>query len=285
MNSFLLQNRNKTAARKRTLSSLARSVGCSFSNAAASGIAVRITPQQRHQQLAFEVHFGGQFPPTTRVNLKLKTIRLLRPVLDRVPSSSPRLKKFRRRLELGELNRTNLVQYRVELAREMGATIGKNCRFFSLHIFSEPRLVDIGENTIMSGNVVLLTHDGAIHSSAYIELPDINGYYGRISIGRNCFIGFGSIIMPNVRIGDNCIVCPGSVVIESFPENSVIRGNPARIIASRSNWVREKEKSPNTIIDPVYRFPIVIPEDVLMERVGDLPIDPPRQTLPEETAS
>jgi len=214
------------------------------------------------------------------MNLKLQTIRLLRPVLDRAPISSPRLTRLRRRLELGELNRTDLVKYRVERAKEMGAKIGKNCRFFSLHIFSEPRLVEIGDNTIMSGNVVLLTHDGAIHSAAYIELPDINGYYGRISIGKNCFIGFGSIIMPNVSIGDNCIVCPGSVVIESFPPDSVIRGNPAQVIAPRSAWVREKEKSPNTIIDPAYRFPIVIPEDVLMDRIGHLPIAEPKTFAP-----
>jgi len=219
------------------------------------------------------------------MNLKLQTIRLLRPVLDRAPISSPRLTRLRRRLELGELNRTDLVQYRVEQAKEMGAKIGKNCRFFSLHIFSEPRLVEIGDNTIMSGNVVLLTHDGAIHSAAYIELPDINGYYGRISIGKNCFIGFGSIIMPNVSIGDNCIVCPGSVVIESFPADSVIRGNPAQIIAARSTWVRAKQESPNTIIDPRYRFPIVIPEDVLMERVGHLPIAEPKSFAPASRAS
>lgn len=219
------------------------------------------------------------------MNLKVKTIRLLRPVLDRVPGSSLRLKKLRRRLELGELYRTDLLRYRVERAREMGATIGENCRFFSLHIFSEPRLVDIGDNTIMSGNVVLLTHDGAVHSAAYNEIPDINGYYGRVSIGRNCHIGFGTIIMPNVRISDNCIVCPGSVVIDSFPENSVVRGNPAQIISERSAWLRMKEKSPNTIIDPKYRFPIIIPEDVLMARVGGLPISEPRQVEPAQSTS
>jgi acetyltransferase-like isoleucine patch superfamily enzyme len=217
------------------------------------------------------------------MNLKLQTIRVLRPLLARLPFSSRRLDKLRRRFELGELYRTDLVSYRVEHAKEMGAKIGRNCRFFSLHIFSEPRLVEIGDNTIMSGNVVLLTHDGAIHSAAYVELPDINGYYGRISIGRNCFIGFGSIIMPNVRIGDNCIVCPGSVVIESFPENSVIRGNPAQIISTRSAWVGAKQESPNTIIDPMYRFPIIIPEDVLMARVGHLPIAEPRGPRPAES--
>lgn len=206
------------------------------------------------------------------MNLKLQAIRVLRPILARVPRPSQKLKSVQRRLELGELFRTDIVRYRVERAKEMGATIGKNCRFFSLHIFSEPRLLDVGDNTIMSGNVVILTHDGAVHSTAYDEIPDINGYYGRISIGRNCFIGFGTIIMPNVRIGDNCIVCPGSVVIDSIPENSVVRGNPAQVISSRADWVRLHEGSPNTIIDPQYRFPIVIPEDALMERIGSLPI-------------
>lgn len=227
----------------------------------------------------------GPNPQKSGMNLKLRTIRILRPLLDSIPSDSPRLAKLRRRLELGELYRTDLVRYRVERAKEMGATIGKNCRFFSLHIFSEPRLVEIGDNTIMSGNVVLLTHDGAIHSAAYVELPDINGYYGRISIGKNCFIGFGTIIMPNVRIGDNTIVCPGSVVIESVPENSVVRGNPARVVSARSAWVRNKEQSPNTIVDPVYRFPIVIPEDVLMERVGQLAIAEPRMSALAESAA
>lgn len=158
----------------------------------------------------------------------------------------------------------------------MGATVGKNCRFFSLHIFSEPTLVDVGDNTIISGNVVLLTHDGAIHSAKYDLLPNVNGMYGRISIGKNCFIGFGTIIMPNVSLGDGCIVCPGSVIIESFPPNSVVRGNPARVIATREEWVRAQAETPNTIVDPAFRFPIVLPDDVLMDRIGDLPVRAPR---------
>ena len=210
------------------------------------------------------------------MNVKLMIIRALRAALAPIAADSPRLRKFRRRLELGELVRTDLVRYRVERAREMGATVGKNCRFFSLHIFSEAKLLDIGDNTIMSGDVVLLTHDGSVHSTAYDEIPDVNGYYGRISIGKNCFIGYGTIVMPNVRIGDNCIVCPGSVVIDSIPENSVVRGNPARIVATREEWVRENRQSPHLVVDRAYRFPIVIPDDVLMARVGDLPIRAPR---------
>ncbi|HKO15632.1 MAG TPA: acyltransferase [Gemmatimonadaceae bacterium] len=185
---------------------------------------------------------------------------------------------------MGYLFRTDLVRYRVERAREMGAKIGKNCRFFSLQIFSEPTLLEIGENTIVSGNVTLLTHDGAIHSAAYNEIPDINGYYGQVIIGKNCFVGYGSIIMPNVRIGDNSIICAGSVVTESFPENSVIMGNPAKLAFPRSMYVKMKQSSPHTIIDPQYRFPTELPEAILMQRVGHLPPREPRRSLAESRA-
>src|SRR2546423_2193970 len=131
---------------------------------------------------------------------KLATIRTLRYVLGYLPKGGSRLAKFRRRLELGELYNTDMCAYRFERAVDMGVTIGKNCRLLSLNIFSEPTLVSIGENTIVSGNVVMLTHDGAICSAAFNEIPDINGYYGKISIGKNCFIGRSE----ERRVGKEC---------------------------------------------------------------------------------
>ena len=210
---------------------------------------------------------------------KLATIRTLRYALGYLPKGGSRLAKFRRRLELGELYNTDMCAYRFERAVDMGVTIGKNCRLLSLNIFSEPTLVSIGENTIVSGNVVMLTHDGAICSAAFNEIPDINGYYGKISIGKNCFIGFGSIILPNVSIGNNCIIGAGSVVADSFPDDCVISGNPAKMLLPRSMYVRMKQHSPNTVIDPNYRFPLEMPTALLMERVGHLPVRQPRPAI------
>jgi maltose O-acetyltransferase len=57
--------------------------------------------------------------------------------------------------------------------------------------------------------------------------------FGRpISIGKNCWIGGGSVICPGVTIGDNCVVAAGSVVTKNVPANSVVGGNPARVIRS-----------------------------------------------------
>ena len=52
------------------------------------------------------------------------------------------------------------------------------------------------------------------------------------TIGRNCFIGGRSLILPGVTIGDSCIVGAGSVVTKSVPAGSIVAGNPARVIYS-----------------------------------------------------
>lgn len=52
-----------------------------------------------------------------------------------------------------------------------------------------------------------------------------------VIIGKKCWIGMNSIILPGVILGDNTIVGAGSVVTKSFPEGFVlIGGNPAKII-------------------------------------------------------
>lgn len=52
-----------------------------------------------------------------------------------------------------------------------------------------------------------------------------------IIIGKNCWIGMNSVILPGVILGDNTIVGAGSIVTHSFPEGNVtIGGNVARVI-------------------------------------------------------
>lgn len=85
---------------------------------------------------------------------------------------------------------------------------------------TNPSGVHIDEGTYVAFHAVVLTHDMS-------RLVMTDTY-----IGKNCFIGAYSIIMPGVRIGDECVVGSGSVVTADVPSHSVVAGNPARVIHS-----------------------------------------------------
>ena len=51
-----------------------------------------------------------------------------------------------------------------------------------------------------------------------------------IKIGKNCFIGCNSIILKGTELGDGCVVGAGAVISGKFESNSIIAGNPAKII-------------------------------------------------------
>lgn len=88
----------------------------------------------------------------------------------------------------------------------------------------------IGENSIIAPGVVFVDHDHNLESPDKIK--EI-GNASPIVIGKNCWIGVNSIILKGVTLGDNCIVGAGSVVTRSFPKNSIISGNPAKLMRKR----------------------------------------------------
>lgn len=123
----------------------------------------------------------------------------------------------------------------------LGGNIGENCRYFSgVPLKRDCPLLSIGNNVTVSGDVSFLLHDNAVIKSGtgYTDL------IGKITIGNNCFIGHGSIIMPGVTLKDNTIVAAGSVVTKStLHSGTVIAGNPAKKIGTTQDYFeKNKEK-------------------------------------------
>jgi acetyltransferase-like isoleucine patch superfamily enzyme len=139
------------------------------------------------------------------------------------------LKGFFRRLILLLLKKANN-NLRVKFFRSQGMKIGKDCLINTLSFSTEPYLVEIGDHVAIAYGTEIITHDGAIWSfRKELENADV---FGRIKIGNNVFIGNNCTILPNTTIGDNCIIGAGSVVRGRFPDNSVIFGNPAKVVLS-----------------------------------------------------
>lgn len=80
--------------------------------------------------------------------------------------------------------------------------------------------ISIGDNTIMGPDVCIYDHDHVFNSlegvkrNEYISSP--------VTIGKNCWIGAGTIILRGTTIGDNCLIAAGCVVKGCYPEGSVV---------------------------------------------------------------
>lgn len=57
-----------------------------------------------------------------------------------------------------------------------------------------------------------------------------------IIIGNHVWIGKNVLILKGVHIGDGVIVAAGSVVIRDVPPNSLLAGNPARVVKKDAMW-------------------------------------------------
>lgn len=87
--------------------------------------------------------------------------------------------------------------------------------------------ITIGTNVVIGSHVQFLSgshqHSYDDPSKPICEQP---GYRERITIGDDCWIGSGAIVMRNV--GTRCVVGAGGVVTRDVPPNTVVAGNPAR---------------------------------------------------------
>ena len=96
-------------------------------------------------------------------------------------------------------------------------------------------LIEIGNNVTMSIRVVLMAHDASTKNSlGYTKI-------GKIKIKDNVFLGANTIVLQNVTIGKNSIIGANSVVTKDVPPNSVVAGNPARIISSIKEYKEKNE--------------------------------------------
>jgi acetyltransferase-like isoleucine patch superfamily enzyme len=105
------------------------------------------------------------------------------------------------------------------LFRALGMKLGANVTIASgvtLDYFF-PELIEIGDDTIVGMDCLLLTHE-FLHDRYRV---------GQLRIGRNVLIGAGSTILAGITIGDDCTISAMSFVNRSIPAGTFVSGNPA----------------------------------------------------------
>lgn len=119
----------------------------------------------------------------------------------------------------------------VELLRKKGVVIGDNVHIYNSSVDGNyGASVTIGNNVTITGTCIL-AHDASTKKAlGYTKV-------GRVHIGNNVFIGYGSVILPETFIGDNVIIGAGSIVRGKVDSNSVVVGNPAKKVCSYSEYI------------------------------------------------
>lgn len=137
---------------------------------------------------------------------------------------------------------------RQALLKKMFAELGEGCYIepplrsnwggkhihFGNHVYANFNLtmvddthIYVGDNTMIGPNVTIATAGHPI----YVPLREKGCQFNApVRIGKCCWIGAGSIILPGVTIGDNTVIGAGSIVTRDIPENTVAFGNPCRVV-------------------------------------------------------
>lgn len=123
--------------------------------------------------------------------------------------------------------------------------MGENCYYHTRDIPAEPYLLSIHNNVRIAANVRFITHDTislVIDNipKYYQEHSRMKYYIGNIEVFDNVMIGANSTILYDVKIGPNAIVAAGSVVTKDVPPNTVVGGNPARVICTFDDFVNRR---------------------------------------------
>lgn len=134
---------------------------------------------------------------------------------------------------VSDIRRAGIALYSPCKLRTMASarlTIGDNVTLNGTSITCRER-IEIGDGTMIAANVTIMDSD--FHQ----QWPPVErannaaaGKHDPVRIGRNVWIGTGSIILKGSSIGDNSIIGAGSVVTGTIPSNVMAAGVPAKVV-------------------------------------------------------
>ncbi len=112
---------------------------------------------------------------------------------------------------------------------QKGATIGKNCKISSHSFICEGVHI---EDNVFIGHGVMFTNDlfPRATNADGTQQSDADWKVIETTVSRGASIGSNATILCGITIGENALVGAGAVVTKNVPANTVVAGNPAKII-------------------------------------------------------
>ena len=146
------------------------------------------------------------------------------------------------------MTRPTELEKRKAMLKEMFAEIGEGCYIeppfhanfggkhvhFGKNIYANFNLTLVDDTHIYVGDYTMFGPNVTVATAGHPILPELRKegyqYNASITIGKNCWIGAGAIILPGITIGDNVVIGAGSIVTKDIPSNVVAVGNPCKVL-------------------------------------------------------
>lgn len=137
---------------------------------------------------------------------------------------------------------------RQSLLKQLFAQIGEDCYIespfhanmgghhvhFGKGIYANFNLTLVDDTHIYVGDYTMFGPNVTLATAGHPLAPELRAkglqYNMPITIGSNCWLGAGVIVMPGITIGDNTVIGAGSVVTRDIPSGVVAVGNPCRVL-------------------------------------------------------
>jgi UDP-2-acetamido-3-amino-2,3-dideoxy-glucuronate N-acetyltransferase len=112
---------------------------------------------------------------------------------------------------------------------QKGVKIGRNCKISSHTFICEG--VTIEDNVFVGHNVTFIndTYPRATSESGNLQTED-DWVVEPTLVKRGASIGSSATILSNVTVGENSIIGAGSVLTKDVPRDTIVAGNPAKVI-------------------------------------------------------
>ncbi|PAF22340.1 maltose acetyltransferase [Terribacillus saccharophilus] len=153
--------------------------------------------------------------------------------------------------------RPSELEKREALLKEMFAEIGEGCYIepplhanwggnhvhFGKNVYANFNLTLVDDTHIYIGDYTMVGPNVTIATAGHPILPELREkayqFNVPVTVGRNCWIGAGAILLPGISVGDNTVIGAGSVVTRDIPPNVVAVGNPCRVLREITDHDKE----------------------------------------------
>lgn len=126
-------------------------------------------------------------------------------------------------LFMGNIGEGSRVMSPLTVVRGNRVKIGRNVVVMNNSLFMAAGGITIEDDVMVAANVQLISNNHDLYDHQILTCKPVR-------LKRNCWIGAGATILPGITVGENAVVAAGAVVTKNVEDNTVVGGNPAKVI-------------------------------------------------------